>query len=79
MEPQTPEIPQNDHKKVDFDTYESTKKILLDNYVPNSNITVERLKFRATQPCVGDSNEEFLEKLRSKAQYCGFDNGYRYE
>ena len=60
-----------------LDEYEKTKKILVENYVPNSNVNVERMKFRATQPSVGDSHLQFLEKLKNKAQYCGFDNGYR--
>ena len=61
-----------------LDSYEKTKKILVENYVPNSNMTVERMKFRATQPSVGDTHHQFLEKLKLKAQYCGFDTGYRY-
>ena len=60
-----------------LDGYETTKKILVENYVPNSNVNVERMKFRASQPSVGDSHKQFLEKLKKKARYCGFDNGYR--
>ncbi|KAL5254801.1 hypothetical protein ACHWQZ_G014292 [Mnemiopsis leidyi] len=62
-----------------LDGYETTKKILVENYVPNSNVNVERMKFRASQPSVGDSHKQFLEKLKKKARYCGFDNGYSSE
>ena len=66
-------------RKGTVDVYEEAKKILVQNFVPNSNMVVERMKFRAVQPKMGESHAAFLNTLREHAIYCGYDNGYRYE
>lgn len=59
------------------DVYNEIKNILIENYQPNSNMTVERLKFRAAHPSLGDNYKTYIDKLRDKSKYCGFDTGYR--
>ena len=59
------------------DVYEKTKLTLTENFRPNININVERLKFRNSLPGLGDSHLQYMEKLKEKAKHCGFGNGYR--
>ena len=66
-------------RKGTVDVYEETKKILVDNFIPNSNTIVERMKFLATEPRIGESDEAFLNRLSENSMFCGYDNGYRYE
>ena len=61
------------------DIYNVTKRVVLENFKPNSNTTVERMKFRACQPSMGDDHYLFIEKLKRKAEYCKFDEVYRLE
>ncbi|XP_063682709.1 uncharacterized protein LOC134817497 [Bolinopsis microptera] len=67
------------HRKGTVDVYEDTKKILVDNFVPNSNEIVERMKFLATEPRIGESDEAFLNRLIENSMFCGYDNGYSSE
>ena len=65
-------------RKGTVDVYEEAKKILVQHFVPNSNMVVERMNFRAVQPKMGESHAAFLTTLREHAIYCGYENGYRY-